>query len=69
MKTPKLDVVLGKCKIEDFQPASTTEQQPLYIDAYDEAIKCSWCPNWPGSQQTKVINQHVKKAASHIKAR
>lgn len=39
--------------------------QPLYIDDGEEAIKCTWCPDWKGSIQLKVINQHVKTSASH----
>lgn len=54
--------------MEDF-PSDEVLEQPLHIDDPDETIKCSWCPSWPASIQTKVINQHVKKAASHLKAR
>ena len=60
-KRPKLDIVLGKCSREDL------EEQPLYID--EGCIQCLWCPSWKGSSQTKVINQHTKKSASHLKAR
>lgn len=63
-KKPKLDIIIGKCKMEENCP-----KQPLFIDEADETIKCSWCPTWGGSGKTKVINQHVKTAASHQKAR
>lgn len=65
-ENPKLDVIMEKRKL-DF--CDEPLEQPLYIDEPDEAIKCSWCPNWKGSQQTKVIDQHVKISASHLKAR
>lgn len=68
-KRPKLEVIVGKCKKEDFSSCSEPLEQPLYIDEPDEAIKCSWCPDWHGSQKTKVINQHVTKSVSHSKAR
>ena len=57
--------------MEDIASGSGNEvqPQPLYIDEPDEAIKCTWCPDWHGSQKTKVVNQHVMKSASHLKAR
>lgn len=71
MKKPKLDEVLAKCDSEDTStavvPASVT--QPLYIDEGEETIKCKWCCNWNGSQEVKVINQHVRKSKSHCSAR
>ena len=58
-----LEKSLKKCDRE------TTEEQPLYIDDGFSAIKCKWCPAWAGSQVVKVINQHVRKAKSHMLAR
>ena len=54
-----VDLVV-KCNRED-----EVEKQPLYIDEELECIICTWCLNWKGSQETKVINQHTKSAKSH----
>ena len=59
-KSVNLSAVLGKCNRED-----EVEKQLPYIDKGLECIKCTWCPNWKGSQETKVINQHTKSAKSH----
>ena len=67
MKEPKLDVVLGKCTKEGISDSDVI--QPLYIDDGEETVKCTWCPDWKGSIQVKVINQHVKTSASHRNAR
>jgi hypothetical protein len=66
-KKPKLDVLLGKCTKEDISDRDVS--QPLYIDDGEEAVKCTWCPDWKGSIQAKIINQHVKTSASHRNAR
>ena len=52
--------LLVKCNCED-----EVEKQQLYIDEELECIKCTWCLNWKGFQETKVINQHIKSAKSH----
>lgn len=45
-------------------------EQPLYIDADKGVICCHWCGDlYKGSTELKHVNQHVKKAASHISAR
>ena len=59
-KSVNLSAVLVKCNRED-----GVEKQPLYIDEGLECIRCTWCPNWKGSQETKVINQHTKSSKSH----
>ena len=43
--------------------------QPLYIDAESESIKCHWCASFKGSIEARVINQHVKTSKSHSKHR
>ena len=48
------DKAIEKCHKEE------TEEQPLYVDAGEECIKCKWCPEWKGSQQVKRVNQHCK---------
>ena len=45
-------------------------EQPLYISVSEGVIKCCWCGElFKGSSELKHINQHVKKAASHISAK
>ena len=44
-------------------------EQPLYISESEGVIKCRWCELFKGTSELKYINQHVKKAASHIRAR
>ena len=62
-----LGQILGKCDEEDVESSGITPlpEQPLYVDKMDDKIKCRWCPNWIGSAESHVINQHVWKAASH----
>lgn len=67
IKKPRLDVILGKCTKENISDCDMI--QPLYIDDGEEAIKCTWCPDWKGSIEAKVINQHIKTSASHRNAR
>ena len=64
LKPVDLSGVLVKCKRED-----DVEEQPLHVDEGLECIKCTWCPDWKGSQETKVINQHTKTAKSHERER
>ena len=62
-----LGQILGKCGKEDLESSGIIPlpEQPLYQDESCDKIKCQWCPNWIGSAETRVINQHVRKAASH----
>ena len=61
--TVDLDKAIQKCHEEG------PEEQPLYIDAIEECIKCKWYPGWQGSPQVKRVNQHCKRDKSHITAR
>ncbi|XP_065913780.1 uncharacterized protein [Dysidea avara] len=48
----------------------SSDDQPLYIDAEDNLVKCKWCgKNFAGSNQVRCINQHVRKSVSHRRAR
>lgn len=62
-----LGQILGKCDKEDVECCGIIPppDQPLYQDESCDKIKCRWCPNWIGSAEPRVINQHVRKAASH----
>ena len=62
MTLDDLDSRLAKCHQED-----QIDEQPLYVDDADDAIKCAWCPGWSGSQ-VKRVNQHCKRDKSHLKA-
>ena len=66
-----LGQILGKCDKEDVESSGIMPlpEQPLYEDETCDKIKCRWCPNWIGSAEPRVINQHVRKAASHKTAR
>ena len=44
-------------------------EQPMFIEPINDKIKRSWCPGWTGSAKTEYINQHTRKAASHMQAR
>ena len=60
-----LDKALKSCDKEE----GSGVEQPLYIDESTESIKCWWCPSWTGTIKVKVVNQHVRKAKSHLNAR
>ena len=60
--------ILSKCDDEKI-PDGCAPEQPLFIDESQQLIKCTWCSGWVGSSITKVINQHVRKSASHRAAR
>ena len=55
---------MTRCDMEE-----NVSEEPLHIDEPEETILCRWCPTWKGSIKTKVVNQHVRKAASHTNAR
>ena len=55
--------VLLKRKQED---GLEEEDQPLFTDWHDESIKCRWCGLFKGSTESRVINQHVKTAKTHL---
>ena len=61
-----LDKILKKCHKED---SLQEDDQPLYIDAESESIKCRWCSLFKGSIEPRVINQHVKTSKTHLKHR
>ena len=61
-----LDKVLSKCKQEE---GLDETDQPLYIDEETETIKCRWCGLFKGSNEARVINQHVKSAKTHQQER
>lgn len=65
MEPVALEMILKKCHKED----SLEADQPLYIDAESESIKCHWCASFKGSIEPRVINQHVKSSKSHSKHR
>ena len=56
-----LGQILDKCDKEDVESSYITPlpEQPLYQDESCDKIKCQWCPNWIGSAEPRVINQHV----------
>ena len=60
-----LVTILSKCDQEDVPDIN----QPLFIESINDKVMCKWCPGWTGSSETKYINQHVRKAASHKQAR
>jgi hypothetical protein len=43
--------------------------QPLYIDEPTESICCGWCSSFKGSNEVRVINQHVRHSKSHAVGR
>ena len=61
-----LAVVLEKCtkeaNIED-------DDQPVYVCVEEELLKCKWCAGFKGSQEARVINQHIKSFKSHLHER
>ena len=66
MEPVPLDEILKKCHKED---SVQEDNQPLYIDAESESIKCHWCTLFKGSIEARVINQHVKTSKTHLKHR
>ena len=63
---PDLVKVLSKCAKEE---KTDDEGQPLYIDDSCDMIKCKWCPNFKGSIEARVVNQHCKSSKNHITRR
>ena len=58
--------VLSKCAKEE---KTDDEGQPLYIDDSCDMIRCKWCPNFKGSIEARVVNQHCKSSKNHVTRR
>ena len=60
--------VLSKCAKEE----KTDDGQPWHynnIDNLCDIIKCKWCPNFKGSIEARVVNQHCKSSKNHTTRR
>ena len=57
-----LEKALSKCNSEDDVPE---EEQPIHIDEGSNVIRCRWCPNFKGSTEPRVVNQHMKYSKTH----
>ena len=47
------------------QQEADIEEQAIYICAEEELLKCRWCAGFKGSQEARVINQHINKSKTH----
>ena len=63
---PDLVKVLSKCAKEE---KTDKDGPPLYIDDSCDMIKCKWCPNFKGSIEACVVNQHCKSSKNYITRR
>ena len=58
--------IISKCRREE---GIEEDEQPLYIDHQSNTIRCKWCSIFKGSNQPRVLNQHLKRSKIHMKER